>query len=125
MAVVGKGRGRESITRFRTLERYPDTSELEVRPETGRTHQIRVHLASIGCPVVGDRIYAHRPSSGAAPRPMLHAWRISLKLPGHEAPRRFEAPLPADYLEARERLRTGSTEMSPRGLPGREGGTCS
>lgn len=113
MAVVGKGRGRESVTRFRILEQYPEHAELEVRPETGRTHQIRVHLASIGCPVLGDRVYAHRPSSVPAPRPMLHAWRLRLVLPGQSDRRLLEAPLPPDYLEAREQLRARGGETNP------------
>lgn len=120
MAVVGTRHGRESSTKFRVLEGYGDHAELEVRPETGRTHQIRVHLASVGCPVVGDHVYARRPSAIPASRPMLHAWRIRLRLPGEDDPRLFEAPLPDDYLETREQLRTrrGGTTSSEVPLGG-------
>jgi len=75
-------------------------SWLEIRPETGRTHQIRVHLASIGLPIVGDPVYGRARSGGAAPgRPALHAARLGFAHPRTGEPLRFEAPLPQDLAE--------------------------
>ena len=105
MAVVAAGKGREAGTQFRTLEAYADHALLDVRPETGRTHQIRVHLAFIGCPVVGDRVYGRRKPSLAVSRQMLHAWKARLILPGEDEAREFEAPIPEDFALALEQLR--------------------
>ena len=75
-------------------------SLLECRIETGRTHQIRVHMASIGCPVIGDATYGRSaldkrldPVPG---RQMLHAWRLSLRHPVSGVPIDLEAPIPSD-----------------------------
>jgi 23S rRNA pseudouridine1911/1915/1917 synthase len=82
--------GREALTEYRVLERFEKFTYLEVRIGTGRTHQIRVHLSSLGHPVAGDRLYGAPP----ADRMFLHAWRISFHSP--ESGRRVsvEAPLP-------------------------------
>lgn len=100
MAVVPGGR--ESVTLYRVRERFPGWTLLEVDLVTGRTHQIRVHLASIGHPVAGDPTYA----TGAARRGpdglhrlFLHAWRLELASPSGDGLVRAEAPLP-DELEA-------------------------
>jgi 23S rRNA pseudouridine1911/1915/1917 synthase len=120
MAVVSPRKGRSATTRFKILERYPRHAELEVRPTTGRTHQIRVHLASIGSPVLGDPVYAKRTGGLVAPRTMLHAWRIRIHHPRSGEFAEFEAPVPTDYLEMRETLREGvSRDM---GVRKREGG---
>ena len=97
MAVVTAGKGRSAVTTYRMLEAFQDACLLEIHPETGRTHQIRVHLAFLGCPVAGDRVYGRRRPTVQAPRQMLHAWRLRLVLPGESEPREFEAPLPADF----------------------------
>jgi 23S rRNA pseudouridine1911/1915/1917 synthase len=92
--------GRPSITGWRVLRRYPEagTSELEIRPETGRTHQIRVHLASAGLPIVGDVVYGRaRGHEADLGRPALHAQCLGFDHPGRGGERlRFEAPLPED-----------------------------
>lgn len=117
MAVVSSRKGRAATTRFKILERYPRHAELEVRPTTGRTHQIRVHLASMGSPVLGDRVYAKQSAGLAAPRTMLHAWRIRILHPRSGESTEFEAPIPPDYLEMREVLRDGVSGDPPSAPP--------
>jgi 23S rRNA pseudouridine1911/1915/1917 synthase len=78
---------------------------LEVSPHTGRTHQIRVHLAFVGCPVAGDRVYGHRRPSLPLQRHFLHAARLRVTLPGEGEPRTFQALLPAELQQALDSLR--------------------
>lgn len=105
-------RGREAATRWRVARRFAasGSSFLEVRPETGRTHQIRVHLASVGLPIVGDPVYGRAKESVLGLfRPALHAAVLGFAHPCSGETLRFEAPLPADLanaldiLERRER----------------------
>lgn len=107
MAIVSPQKGREAISEYHTLERFPHHTLLEVHPLTGRTHQIRVHLAFLGCPVAGDRIYGRRSPTIPLSRHFLHAFRLKITLPGERQPRLFEAPLPADLQEVLESLRLG------------------
>jgi len=93
---------RAAITDWRVLERLESAGDpvsyLELSPQTGRTHQLRVHLASIGHPIVADHLYAPgRPSLGFS-RPMLHAYSLSVSFNGKR--REFIAPLPDDFLRA-------------------------
>jgi 23S rRNA pseudouridine1911/1915/1917 synthase len=104
MAVLSAGKGRPAVSEYTTLKSYPAHTLLEVHPITGRTHQIRLHLAFIGCPVAGDRIYGRSKLSLPLPRQFLHAIRLSICLPGEEQPRTFEAPLPAELQETLESL---------------------
>ena len=99
MAVLPAGKGREAISEYRTLETFEAHTLLEFKPRTGRTHQVRLHCAFLGCPIVGDRIYGRRKSSLALERQFLHAAAIEIVLPGEQQARSFEAPLPSD-LEA-------------------------
>lgn len=95
MAVVTRGTARSAVTVYRELDYLEGYSFVQAEPETGRTHQIRVHLAFVGFPVVGDKVYGHRKNRVGLNRQFLHAWKLSLVLPnGREAT--FEAPLPAD-----------------------------
>lgn len=103
MAVVPDHKGRPARTRFSQLGRMGEYSLLAVQPETGRTHQIRVHLAYLGFPVAGDRVYGSRHQPDWLGRQMLHAWRLGVRLPGAGERRMFEAPLPQDFQEALER----------------------
>jgi 23S rRNA pseudouridine1911/1915/1917 synthase len=82
--------GREALTEYRVRKRFEKFTYLEVRIGTGRTHQIRVHLASIGHPVAGDRVYGAQP----AQRLFLHAWRIGFISPATRETVTVEAPLP-------------------------------
>ncbi len=94
MAVVAYGEGREARTRYQVVRHIGDATLVEVRPETGRTHQIRVHLSAIGYPVVGDRIYGAR--SDKLQRLFLHACRLGIKLPSTGQYHEFTANLPPD-----------------------------
>lgn len=104
MAVVEKG-GKLAVTNWRVAKFMPETklSLVECRIETGRTHQIRVHMASLGCPVVGDAVYGRRALDKrldpVPARQMLHAWRLSLSHPADGRRMDFESPPPADLLE--------------------------
>jgi 23S rRNA pseudouridine1911/1915/1917 synthase len=96
MAVVAVGAGgRDAMTHFRVVRRFARHTLLECKLVTGRTHQIRVHLAAINHPVVGDAVYGRRPPTLPLARQFLHSWRLTLTLPSGET-RSFEAPLPAD-----------------------------
>jgi 23S rRNA pseudouridine1911/1915/1917 synthase len=100
-------RGKEARTRYRVLHHYHEpvtVTELECRLETGRTHQIRVHLASIGHPVVGDSRYGGVRQSFPVARPFLHAERLALEHPVTGKPLSFTSPLPADLAAVLERL---------------------
>jgi 23S rRNA pseudouridine1911/1915/1917 synthase len=92
MAVVSKGR--EARTEYRVIRYYGNYTLLEIKPETGRTHQIRVHLAAIGFPVAGDATYGLK--SPHFPRQFLHASQISFLLPSTGARVEFTSPLPDD-----------------------------
>jgi 23S rRNA pseudouridine1911/1915/1917 synthase len=107
MAVVPPTKGREAVSEYFTLESFPLHTLLEVHPFTGRTHQIRLHLAFLGCPIVADSIYGHRHSSIVElKRHFLHAARLTITLPGESSPRTFEAALPPDLQLALETLRS-------------------
>ena len=86
--------GREASTEYRVMEYLPGYTLLEMRPKTGRTHQIRVHLAAIGYPVVGDATYGLK--SPHIPRQFLHAHRLGFRLPSTGEYREFTSPLPPD-----------------------------
>jgi 23S rRNA pseudouridine1911/1915/1917 synthase len=105
--------GLPALTEYRVLREIRDMALVEARPRTGRQHQIRAHLAHIGHPIVGDKIYADESifveyaSSGMTPelaaragfpRQALHAARVSLVHPFEKRPLVIECPLPADML---------------------------
>lgn len=105
MAIVRSGR--EARTFYRAREFFKEYTLLEVRPETGRTHQVRVHLAWLGYPVVGDRIYGYRRQPLLSHRHFLHAARLRLTHPVTGEPLEFEARLPDDLAGVLQRLRQG------------------
>jgi 23S rRNA pseudouridine1911/1915/1917 synthase len=108
MAVV-KG-GKNAVSHYRVLQAFTGFTHIEVALETGRTHQIRVHMAHLGHPLVGDTTYGRKPRSTkgmspelvaaikAFPRQALHARYLSLQHPADQREMRFEAPLPQDFL---------------------------
>lgn len=105
MAVVPLEKGREATTEYSTLEEFPEHTLLSVHPLTGRTHQIRVHLAFLKCPVTADTVYGKHKPTVEIGRHFLHASSLKIILPGEERARKFDAPLPQDLHEALEQLR--------------------
>jgi 23S rRNA pseudouridine1911/1915/1917 synthase len=97
--------GRNARTHYRIKERFPGYTLLDVELETGRTHQIRVHLAYAGYPVAGDPVYGPRRNPLCLPGQALHAYRIAFTHPRTDAPLAFEAPLPTVFKEVLELLR--------------------
>ena len=106
MAVVAESRGREARTEYHVVDYIGDYTLLEVRPKTGRTHQIRVHLASIGYPVVGDKIYGVK--SPHLSRQFVHASLLGFKLPSTGRYAEFTSPLPQDLSQALKEIRQTS-----------------
>ena len=101
--MVARVGGRPAVTRYRLLDAVEGYSWLEARPRTGRTHQIRVHLAAIGHPVAGDPIYGRRDRHVL--RLALHAWQLTFDHPGSSERLTFTAPLPDDLAQALADLR--------------------
>jgi 23S rRNA pseudouridine1911/1915/1917 synthase len=103
MSVRTRG-GRTAATQWRVARRFPRSARslLELRPRTGRTHQIRVHLAAIGLPIAGDPVYGRRgrmPLETEIARPALHAEGLTFTHPRSGARLDFHAALPADMAE--------------------------
>ena len=103
--------GKEAVTRYRVLEAYPRAALVEIEPLTGRMHQIRVHLATIGHPVLGDTKYG----KAAATRLFLHASRLELPHPEGGRLLVIESPLPAEFQAAIEELRSGAECVTSSG----------
>lgn len=106
--------GRRAVTHYSVVERFERLTLLRVRLETGRTHQIRVHLAHLRHPLVGDTVYGARRRSGVAvadafPRQALHARRLAFAHPLTAAPLEFEAPMPDDLQVLLQALRRSGT----------------
>ena len=101
-------RGRQAVTHYRVLERYAGATLLRCRLETGRTHQIRVHLSALGHPLVGDPAYGKRASRLDFPRQALHAERLGLLHPVTRRAMEWEAAAPPDMQVLIEALRAES-----------------
>ena len=104
MAVTKKGK--EAITHFQVLERFDKYTLLKVKIDTGRTHQIRVHMAEIGHPVVGDMLYSNGKNEFGVEGQMLHATSLDFKHPITQKPLHLEAPLPQYFEEVLKQLRS-------------------
>jgi len=104
--MVAGGGGRSAETRFRSLSGSARVSLLVANLREGRRHQIRVHLATAGHPILGDRLYA-RDSKERAPRLMLHAWRLRFRVRPEDDPIEVACPPPADFVKAVEKALGG------------------
>ena len=103
MAVVDDGRPASTV--YQVREYFENHSLLEIQPETGRTHQIRVHLAAIGHPVVGDHLYGRRSDTSGLDRYFLHAWRLGFTHPTLGKWLEVEADLPQRLADLLKQLR--------------------
>lgn len=124
--IVERGRERAAVTRYRLLEKLAGHALLEITPESGRTHQIRRHLASIGHPVLGDERYGHTASNRHLverywlDRPFLHCASFSFAHPRTSTPLQIEAPLSPDLACVLERLRAACTPAPTSGRHARK-----
>lgn len=105
MAIVPAGKGRESVSEYKTLESFKDHTLLEFHPHTGRTHQIRLHCQFLGCPIVGDSIYGKKSLTVNIKRHFLHAAKLKIILPNETTPRLFEAELPDELKRVLDEVR--------------------
>ena len=105
MAVTTPGKGRSAVSEYHTEESFSSHTLLKVKPITGRTHQIRAHLAFIGCPVVGDTLYGRKHPTIPLNRHFLHAGSLSISIPNETHPRIFEAPLPVELANVLSSIR--------------------
>lgn len=109
-------KGKPMETRYWVLKRYGPYSFILLKPQTGRTHQLRVQMQALGCPILGDPLYSRRGNlekEGIAPRLYLHAFSLKILLPGESAPRIFYSALPPNFKEVLRKL---------AGYPGLRGG---
>jgi 23S rRNA pseudouridine1911/1915/1917 synthase len=106
MAVVEPGLGREAVTDFQMVREFRNHTYLGIHPLTGRTHQIRVHMRFLGCPVTGDTVYGLKKPSVTLNRHFLHATRLVIRLPDEDQPRIFTAGLPAELQIVLDELST-------------------
>jgi len=105
---VHMNRGRHAVSNYKVIEKFPNAALVQVRIETGRTHQIRVHMAHLRHPVLGDRLYARKQAADPVwpARQMLHADSLSITHPATRERMTFIAPLPPDMAEVLSVLRS-------------------
>lgn len=111
--VIDQRLGKPSETNFKVQERIGGCCLLEAVPASGRTHQVRVHAAGLGFPILGDHLYG-APQTDLITRPALHAWSLTFCQPDGGEPGTFTAPHPQDFREALERLRNPARQPGSR-----------
>jgi 23S rRNA pseudouridine1911/1915/1917 synthase len=104
MAIAPAGKGRSAVTEFFLIKKFRNHAYLRIHPITGRTHQIRVHMASIGCPIAGDSIYGLRHSTINIPRHFLHAYQLKIQLPYDDHLTLLESKLPYELEKVLSQL---------------------
>ncbi len=110
--VIDWRQGKPAVTRCRVLERFADYALIEARPETGRTHQIRVHLTAIGLPLAGDALYGGKIIGEVINRSALHAYSIQFEHPTTKVTVQFTADYPADFQSMLDELRRTNTHST-------------
>lgn len=105
MAIQPENKGRMAISEYSTLENFPHHTLLSVRILTGRTHQVRVHMAYLNCPIVGDRVYGYKKVTLPVDRHLLHAHRLRIQWHKDKPEREFIAPLAKDFQSTLDQLR--------------------
>jgi 23S rRNA pseudouridine1911/1915/1917 synthase len=103
MTICLPGQGKKAQTGYKVIEYFNNFTFLKLKPKTGRTHQIRVHLSSIGYPIVGDKIYGSKRVQKLAPRQFLHAFYLKLELPSGKV-KKFKSKLPSDLKGVLDKL---------------------
>ena len=96
--------GKEAVTHFKVLQRFNKYTLLQIKIDTGRTHQIRVHLSEIGYPVIGDSVYSNGKNEFNVEGQMLHAQKLEFKHPITQEQINLEAPLPEYFKQILEQL---------------------
>lgn len=104
--------GKTAVTDWKVLERYGPYSLVALRPRTGRTHQLRVHMKALGCPILGDPLYGRRDPRFPDATLMLHARRLRILLPGRAEPSTFTSEVPERFLRVLAALRAEFSECS-------------
>ena len=94
LQMIDPEQGREAITHWEVLERTPRQTRVALRPVTGRSHQLRLHMKTLGHPILGDPWYAHGEAIKAAPRLLLHAKELGIILPGEQSLSTFHSACP-------------------------------
>jgi len=103
--VIDRARGKPAVTQGRVLERFAQHTLIEARPETGRTHQIRAHLAALDLPLAGDVLYGGKDAASLIQRTALHAHSIKFTHPVTQASLQLSAPYPEDFAVTLAQLR--------------------
>lgn len=101
--------GKDAITHFEVIQRFKEYTFIKVRIETGRTHQIRVHMSEIGYPIIGDMIYSNGKNPFGIEGQMLHAWKLCFKHPITNETLDLEAPLPKYFEDILKQLQKENT----------------
>ncbi|AEJ19726.1 RluA family pseudouridine synthase [Gracilinema caldarium] len=100
-----KDMGKHAVTLYRVVRNYGSYSLVLLRPKTGRTHQLRVHMRYLGCPILGDPLYSSRDPRFPEATLMLHALRLTITIPGNKTPTCFKAPLPERFKAILKKLK--------------------
>lgn len=109
MMAIDRKNGKRAVTHYRVLENFDKYSFIECQLETGRTHQIRVHMASIGHPILGDDVYSHAKSGYKLQGQTLHAGVLGFIHPSTGEYMEFKAPLPEYFEKLLKDLRNGGS----------------
>jgi 23S rRNA pseudouridine1911/1915/1917 synthase len=109
MMAIDRKNGKRAVTHYRVLENFDKYSFIECQLETGRTHQIRVHMASIGHPILGDDVYSHARSGYKLQGQTLHAGVLGFIHPSTGEYMEFKAPLPEYFEKLLKDLRNGGS----------------